>query len=185
MSVKDTAKRIGTKVQTGKLSKETLKDLINFYKQDEGGLIPLLQKVQEREGYLSRNRLEYIAQEMNLSLAKVMGVVSFYDQFHTHPKGKNVIRICMGTACHVKGAAEVMGKFQEVLSVETGETTDDESFSLEAVSCVGACGLAPVITINHNTHGKVTPEKVDDLFETYQEDTAGTNTQEEEGREAP
>ncbi|ACB84294.1 NADH-quinone oxidoreductase subunit NuoE [Natranaerobius thermophilus] len=163
----DTAKRIDTQVRREELPKEELRELIRKHRKDSGGLIPLLQTVQEREGYLSRKRLESIAREMNLSLAKIMGVVSFYSQFHIQPKGKNIIRVCMGTACHVKGAGQVMEKFQRELSIETGQTTEDREFSLEAVSCIGACGLAPVLTINHNTHGKVTTSDVNHLINRY------------------
>ncbi|UMZ72719.1 NADH-quinone oxidoreductase subunit NuoE [Natranaerofaba carboxydovora] len=167
MKKTNTAKRIDTKVQANNLEENKIRKLIDEYKEDQGGLIPLLQKIQEEEGYLSRDRLEMIANEMNLSLAKVMGVVTFYSQFHLTPKGENVIRVCMGTACHVKGAGQIMEKLQNKLEIETGETTPDGKFTIDAVSCIGACGLAPVATINHDTHGKLTTDKVNDLLDEY------------------
>lgn len=169
MNEGDTAKRIDTKARKRKLSKDDLLKIIKPHQQGEGGLITILQKIQEEEGFLARERLELIAAQLNISLAKVMGVVTFYSQFHTQPKGENIIRVCMGTACHVRGAAQVMEKFQEELTIETGESTDDGEFTLEAVSCIGACGLAPVITVNHNTHSKVTKEDIPEILERYSE----------------
>lgn len=163
----DTAKRVDTKVQKESLKGDKIKSLLYKYKGEEGGLITLLQKLQEEEGYLSRARLELVAQEMNLSLAKVMGIVTFYSQFHLVPKGQNIIRVCMGTACHVKGSAGIMDTIQNELGVGTGETTSDGKFSVEAVSCIGACGLAPVITVNHETYGKLSPNEVLELLDDY------------------
>jgi len=125
---------------------EDISQLIDKYRGSEGGLIPLLQEAQDQAGYLSRETLEQIAEGMKLSLAKVVGVTTFYSQFHLKPRGKNIIRICMGTACHVRGGASIMAKLEEELGIKTGETTKDLEFTLESVACIGACGLAPVMS---------------------------------------
>jgi len=144
-------------------------ELIIKYRQNPGGLIPLLQKTQESVGYLPREVLEKVASGMNLSLAKVIGVATFYHQFHLKPRGKYIIRVCMGTACHVRGAADVLAAMEKELGVEVGGTTQDLSFTLEQVACLGACGLAPVITINEDTHGRLTPGKVPEILAKYEE----------------
>lgn len=137
-----------------------LDDLIAKYRQKKGGLIPLLQEVQERIGYLPRWALEEVARGLDLSLAKVVGVATFYSFFRLKPKGRNIIRICTGTACHVRGAEKVMATVKEELGVGPGETTADGEFSVETVACVGACGLAPLITINDKVYGRLTREEV-------------------------
>lgn len=144
-------------------------ELIKKYRQNPGGLIPLLQETQEAVGYLPREVLEKVAAGMNLSLAKVIGVATFYHQFHLAPRGKNIIRVCMGTACHVRGAADIMAAMEKELGIEVGGTTPDLGFTLEQVACLGACGLAPVITVNEDTHGRLTPGKVPEILAKYEE----------------
>ncbi|MDN5294283.1 MAG: NADH-quinone oxidoreductase subunit [Eubacteriales bacterium] len=135
-------------------------DLIAKYRAKRGGLIPLLQEVQERIGYLPRWALEEVAQGLDLSLAKVVGVATFYSFFRLKPKGRNIIRICTGTACHVRGAEKVMAAVKEELEIGPGETTADGEFSVETVACIGACGLAPLMTINDEVYGRLTREEV-------------------------
>ncbi len=134
--------------------------LIEKYVKKPGGLIPLLLEIQGEMGYLPREILEKVASGMNLSLAKVLGVVTFYHQFNLKPRGESLIKICMGTACHVRGASKILEVFEKELKIKAGETTKDLAFTLEQVSCVGACGLAPVLVIDDKTHGKVTPSQV-------------------------
>lgn len=121
-------------------------------------LIPLLQDVQEAQGYLSRDAVAAIGKQLNLPASKIYGVATFYNQFRFQPHGKYHVQVCRGTACHVKGSAGVLEAIKRVLGVEAGQTTRDGQFSLEVVACIGACGLAPVISVNGNFHAKLTPD---------------------------
>ena len=111
---------------------------------------------------------ERIAEGLGVSMAKVYGVVTFYSQFSLKQKGKYRINVCMGTACYVKGAGDILGKFLERLSIEVGECTPDGKFSLDSCRCIGACGLAPVVTINDEVYGRLTPEMVDAIMDEYE-----------------
>ena len=130
-------------------------------------LIPVLQEVQETEGYLSHETVVRIGKCLGLPASKVYGVATFYNQFRFHRPGRFVIQVCRGTACHVKGSAKVLEALQHELSIEPGQTTRDGLFSLEVVSCVGACGLAPVICVNGEFHAGVTSESVRSIVEAY------------------
>ncbi len=130
-------------------------------------LIPVLQEAQEEYGYLPEVVLKNVARYLDLSLSQVYGVVTFYTQFHLKPRGKNIIRICTGTACHVRGASAVLEAMEQELKIQSGETTDNLKFTLETVACIGACGLAPVIMINDETYGRLTPEKVPEILSEY------------------
>ena len=143
--------------------------LIDKYRGSAGGLVPLLQEAQDQVGYLPREVLEQIASGMKLSLAKVVGVATFYSQFHLEPRGENIVRICMGTACHVRGAASILAALEQELGIESGGTTEDLQFTLESVACIGACGLAPVMTVNEDTYGKLTPERVPEILAKYRD----------------
>jgi NADH-quinone oxidoreductase subunit E len=127
-------------------------------------LIPILQEVQEADGFLSREAIIRIAQHLNLPTSKVFGVATFYNQFRFEPKGRYHIQVCRGTACHVKGSAGVLEAVQRALDVMPGQTTRDGLFSLEVVACVGACGLSPVITVNSEVHAGMTPDRVKKLI---------------------
>ena len=144
--------------------------LIEKYRGYEGGLVPLLQEAQDLKGYLPREVLEQIAGGLNTSLTKVYGVATFYSQFHLKPRGKNIIRVCQGTACHVRGGTEIMSRLEQELGVGANETTADLNFTLESVACIGACGLAPVITTNDDTHGRLTPDKIPGILEHYKQE---------------
>ncbi len=137
-------------------------DRVPHAKRD--ALIPLLQEIQEREGFLSQSAMTALAARLGLPAVKVYGVATFYNQFRFHKVGHNHIQICRGTACHVKGSAAVLEALQFELGIEAGATTRDGLFSLEVVSCIGACGLAPVISINGEFHAALTPEKVRTLL---------------------
>ncbi|MFW5786767.1 MAG: NADH-quinone oxidoreductase subunit NuoE [Halanaerobiales bacterium] len=155
----------------GKKSKEKyfqpLKGIMDNYDENEKNLIPILQDAQNEYGYLPEDILKKIASELDISLSQVYGVVTFYTQFHLEPRGKNIIRVCQGTACHVRGAGQILEKLEKELNIESGETTDDLEFTLETVACIGACGLAPVIMINDNTHGRLTPDKIPEILTQY------------------
>ncbi len=147
---------------------EPVNDIISRYEKKERYLIPVLQEAQGEYGYLPEEVLKEIAVGLNLSLSQVYGVVTFYSQFHQQPRGNNIIRVCMGTACHVRGGDAVMDAIQDELGIDAGETTDDLEFTLESVACIGACGLAPVIMVNDDTHGRLTPEKIPGILAKYQ-----------------
>lgn len=145
-----------------------LDEIIAKHKEERGALIPILHEAQEVFGYLPFEVQERIADGLGVSMAKVYGVVTFYSQFSLKKKGKYKINVCMGTACYVKGANDILGKFLERLSIEVGECTPDGKFSLDSCRCIGACGLAPVVTINDEVYGRLTPEQVDEIMNQYE-----------------
>ncbi|MGM0420682.1 MAG: NADH-quinone oxidoreductase subunit NuoE [Bacillota bacterium] len=141
--------------------------ILSDYPAEEKSLIPVLQKAQEEYGYLPEDVLKEVALKLGLSLSQIYGVVTFYTQFHLEPRGENIIRVCTGTACHVRGASEVLNTLEAELGVKSGETTEDLKFTLETVACIGACGLAPVIMVNDNTHGRLTSETTREVIQQY------------------
>lgn len=128
-------------------------------------LIPLLQEVQEIMQYLHPDALRMVAGHLELPVSEVHGVATFYNQFRFNPPGKYPIRVCLGTACHVRGADIILENFERKLSIHEGETTPDREFSLERVACVGCCALAPVILVGETVHGQMAPSKVESLFD--------------------
>ncbi len=136
----------------------------------EGRLIPLLQKAQETEGYLTRTRLLEIHRETGIPLSSIYGVATFYAQFRMTPVGKNLIRVCHGTACHVAGANDISAAIEETLEVKNGETTKDRLFTVETVSCIGCCSLAPVIMINGDTYAHLNEKQVKKVLKQRQLD---------------
>ena len=146
-----------------------LDTIIEKYKDTRGALIPVLHEAQEVYGYLPLEVQRTIAEKLNIPLAEVYGVVSFYTQFSINPKGEYRINVCMGTACYVKGANEILDKFKTRLSIDVGECTDDGKYSLDACRCIGACGLAPVVTVNDEVFGKLVADDVDGIIDKYDE----------------
>lgn len=130
-------------------------------------LIPILQAVQEELGYLPDEAMRSVARFLRLPESKVFGVATFYARFHLQPRGKHIIRLCCGTACHVRGAKKVSDKVKDVLEVAVGQTTKDMKYTFEEVACIGACGLAPVMTIDDKTFGKLNPDKAKTILSTY------------------
>jgi len=147
---------------------EELKTIIEMNKYRPGALIPVLQKAQGLIGYLPPSVQKQIAKGLKIPVSEVHAVVSFYSFFTMKPRGKHDIRVCLGTACYVKRANEIIAKLKERLGINVGEITGDRKFSLETVRCLGACGLAPVVVIDHDTHGAVEPLKVVDLLKEYE-----------------
>jgi NADH-quinone oxidoreductase subunit E len=148
--------------------------IIEKHQADPARLIPILQEVQEEYRYLPEEVMIFVATSLGLSPAKVYGVASFYAHFTLHPKGKYVIRLCDGTACHVKGSNGLLEVFYKKLGLSAQKpTTEDMLFTVETVSCLGACGLAPVVVINDQVYGQVTPEKAVALVEEIQKKEAG------------
>ena len=144
-----------------------LEQLIQEYQGKPGALIPVLHKAQEIFGYLPEAVQVKVAQGLDIPLSEVYGVITFYSLFSTKPRGKHTIGVCMGTACYVKGAAQILEKLQKELKVKIGETTDDGIFTLTMTRCLGACGLAPVITIGDDVYGRLVPEKVAEVLNNY------------------
>ena len=134
----------------------------------EGRLIPLLQQAQQTDGYLTRERLLAIHRETGVPLASIYGVATFYAQFRLTPVGKNLIRVCHGTACHVAGANDISEAIEKHLEIKNGETTPDRMFTLETVSCLGCCSLAPVVMVNNDTHANLTEKQVPKMLKKYQ-----------------
>lgn len=132
-------------------------------------LIPILQEVQEQQGYLSKEAVVEIGKMLNLPASKIYGVATFYNQFRFQPQGKFHIQVCRGTACHVKGSAVVLDALQRELGVTAGQTTRDGLFSLEVVACIGACGLAPVIAVNGEFHAGVSTKQVGKILASYRQ----------------
>jgi len=142
-------------------------EIILKYKSKPGALIPVLEQVQDVCGYLPMSLQLKVAKGLNLPVANVYGVVTFYSFFTMVPRGKNVIRVCLGTACYVRGGKRILEKLTESLGIEPGQCTEDRQFSLETVRCLGACGLAPVVVINDDTHGQMKPAKLDAVLNQY------------------
>ena len=151
-----------------------LDDVIEDYRDTPGGLIPVLQIAQGLLGYLPETALRRIARGLGKSYSEVAGVVSFYSFFSTAPRGKFLVRVCMGTACYVRGGKQVLEAIRGALGIDVGETTGDGLFSLGVARCFGACGLAPVITINEDVHQRVKPNKVKDLLDQYRMEAAAS-----------
>ena len=163
MATKTTVPFNGTAEQEAKLHA-----VIAEHKGDSGALMPVLQQAQDIYGYLPIEVQKIISNEMDIPLEKIYGVVTFYAQFSLYPKGKYNISVCLGTACYVKGAGDIYEKLQEVLGIGDGECTADGKFSLEACRCIGACGLAPVLTVNEDVYGRLTTDKVKEILDKYE-----------------
>jgi len=152
----------GTKEQ-----EEKLLAFIAEHRSQLGATMPVLQKAQEIFGYLPEEVQAIIAKGLNLPLSEIYGVATFYSQFALNPKGQYQVAICMGTACYVKGAAEVLAKVEEKLGITAGGITADGRFSIDATRCIGACGLAPVLTINEDVYGRLTPDQIPAILDKY------------------
>lgn len=152
----------GTKEQEAQLL-----EVIANLKDEQGCLMPVLQKAQDIYGYLPIEVQTIISNELSIPLEKIYGVVTFYSQFSLNPKGKYNISVCLGTACYVKGSGDIFAKLQEILGIENGGCTADGLYSLEACRCIGACGLAPVLTVNDDVYGRLTVDDVAGILDKY------------------
>jgi NADH-quinone oxidoreductase E subunit len=142
--------------------------VIKKYKKKPGSLIPVLEEVQEAIGYLPKPVMERVALGLKVPFSEVYGVVTFYSFFTMAPKGKHVVRCCLGTACYVRGGKRILETLTDTLKVQPGETTPDRNFSLETVRCLGACGLAPVVVVDEDTHRQMKPSKISGVLEAYE-----------------
>lgn len=153
----------GTPEQEQQLTK-----VIAEHGNDKGALMPVLQKAQDIYGYLPIEVQKMVAEGLDVALSDVYGVATFYAQFSLQPKGEYKISVCLGTACYVKGSGAIFDLFSEKLGIKNGECTPDGKFSLDACRCIGACGLAPVLTVNDEVYGKLTNDDVDKILKKYQ-----------------
>ena len=147
---------------------EVVKKVIAECNGDKSQLIRVLNTVQEVYGYVPTYVQKVISEELDIPMAEIYGVITFYSRFSLNPKGKYNISVCLGTACYVKGSQAVLDKVKEILGIDVGQVTEDGKFSIEQTRCVGACGLAPVMTINEDVYGNVDPSKVKDILAKYE-----------------
>ncbi len=146
---------------------DKFRNFIEKNKSKKGALMPILQKAQEEFGYLPVEILELISKDLVVPLAEIYGVATFYSQFSFIPKGENVISVCLGTACYVKGAEDILEELEKELKIKRDETTTDLKFSITSTRCIGACGIAPVITVNDDVYGKLKVEEIKGILDKY------------------
>jgi NADH:ubiquinone oxidoreductase subunit E len=152
------------KKKAPKVNLKQIDRIITGYRGQKWALIPLTQEIQEKVGYIPPEIIPRIASALGLFPSQVQGVITFYAQLYTEPRGKNIVRVCRGTACHVRGGKSILKLVKQYLGVEEGQTTDDMEYSLETVACIGVCALAPNMMINKDTYGSMNPKKVARLF---------------------
>ncbi len=145
-------------------TKQELSEILSRYSGEKSELIPILQEAQDRFGYLPGEVMLEISRFLKVPESVVFGVVTFYAQFKLIPGGRRTVRVCRGTACHVRGGARILRDVEKRLSIKQGETTDDMEYTLETVACIGACALAPIMTIDKETHGQMTTRKVAEVI---------------------
>jgi NADH-quinone oxidoreductase E subunit len=155
------------KIENLPVNTEQFENIIAGYEGQRWALLPLLEKVQETIGYIPPQAIPIIASSLGLFPSQVQGVISFYALFYTEPQGKNIVRVCRGTACHVRGGKTVLKLIKQKLGVEDGETTPDYKFSLETVACIGCCAQAPNIVVNKNIYGQMNPKKITTILDDY------------------
>ena len=145
--------------------KEDMVQILEKYTTDRDNLIQILNETQEKFGYIPKTSQLEISKYLNIPMAEVYGVITFYSRFTLEPKGKYAISVCLGTACFVKGSEQILNRLKDRLKIDVGQTTADGKFSIDATRCVGACGLAPVFTVNNEVHGKATVKKLDEVLD--------------------
>lgn len=138
--------------------------IIDRYAGEKDAVMVILQDVQEEFGYVPKKAVEHISAACRVNQSRLFGILTFYSQFYLYPRGKNIIKVCCGTACHVKGSGRNLAKLEELLHIKEGQTTADNTYTLEKIACMGACGLAPVITVNRDVYGHVTADKIDKII---------------------
>lgn len=147
----------------------TINSILSKFPDVKGNLIGILHEVQNHFHYLPEGELRYLSKKTQIPITQIYSIINFYNRFSLKPKGKNEICVCMGTACHVKGAEKVMNEIRTKLKIDKGETTDDMNFSLDEVRCIGACSLAPAVVVNEDTHGMVSPKQVVTILSKYKD----------------
>lgn len=144
-----------------------LQNVIDECKNEKGALMHILHTAQDMLGFIPYEAQKFIAEEMNVPLAKIYGIVTFYSRFTTNPVGKYKVSVCLGTACYVKGSDKLIEKVEQLLNIKEGETTPDGLYSISATRCLGACGLAPIMTVNEEVYGKITPDEIEGILAKY------------------
>ena len=144
-----------------------LDEIFQRHREEVGALIPILQETQELYGYLSEEVLNHLGKRLHIPTSRIFGVVTFYAQFYLTPRGRHTVRVCRGTACHVRGGKNIRKAVQQFLGIEENETTPDSKFTFETVACLGACALSPVLLVDKNYYGKLTPAKVEKVLKQY------------------
>ena len=155
------------KIEISVKDMEIMNKIIEEYKDSEGGLVPVLQRANDTYNYLPEPILKYTAEKLDIPLSVVCRIATFYNAFSLEPRGKHIITVCLGTACHVKGAGRVIQALEDKLGIKKGETTEDKLFTLEAVRCIGCCGLAPVLKVGEEIYGLMSKARVPELVEMY------------------
>jgi NADH:ubiquinone oxidoreductase subunit E len=156
------------KIEISVQDMETMDSILKDFEGSDKSLVPILQKTNDSFNYLPESVLKYIADKLEMPLSAVCRIATFYNAFSLEPRGKHIITICLGTACHVKGAERIAATFESELGIKRGGTTQDKHFSLEAVRCIGCCGLAPVLKVGEEIHGQIAKNMVPELLTTYQ-----------------
>jgi NADH:ubiquinone oxidoreductase subunit E len=150
---------------------EILNDILQYNVKKEGNTISILQDIEESFGYLPEEALYWFSEKLNIPISTIYGIATFYNQFHLKKRGKNIITSCRGTACHVRGAKHIVNRFRENLAIADGEdTSEDGEFTIDEVSCIGACGISPVVIVNKKIHCQMTPEEVDDIINQFKKE---------------
>lgn len=149
------------------IDEDRLESILTKHQGEEGALISVLQEVQDEFGYVPKEAIERIAEALKMFPCQIYGVVTFYSQFYLTPRGRNMVRVCRGTACHVRGGKSVLRAVEQTLGIGESETSEDYRFTLETVACLGACALGPVIVVNETYHGKMNPRKIEAVLKQY------------------
>ena len=150
------------------MDNKKIASILDKYDRDMGQLVPILQDVQEQENYLPKEALVQVSQGLGISLTQVYSVATFFKAFSMKPRGRHLINVCMGTACHVRGAERVLEKIERNIGIESGDSTDDGRFSLETVNCVGACALGPIVVVDGDYAGQMRSDKVEKILKKYE-----------------
>ncbi len=145
--------------------KQEVKEIMTPYKEEKDNLIPILNDIQEKYGYIPKVAQMEVSQYLKIPMAEIFGVITFYSRFTLEPKGKYNISVCLGTACFVKGSQAILDRLKERLKLEEGKTSEDGKFSIDTTRCVGACGIAPVFTVNDEVYGNATVKKLDEVLD--------------------
>ena len=157
------------------INEEEIDQICEEFGNREGAVVQILQTIQEKYGYVPAEVLERVGDDLGIPHSKMFGVLTFYSQFYQEPRGKFILKVCVGTACHVRGAGMLVDKIKENLHIEAGENTEDMMFTLEPVACLGSCALAPMAMVNGNTFGKLSADKMLELIHQYQEEASSDN----------
>ena len=157
-----------------KIDLSLLAPILQKHQGQEDALITILQEIQEVYSYLPEEALAHLSRQAEIPMSRIYAVVTFYAQFYLTPRGRNTVRVCRGTACHVQGCESIVTALEDTLGIEVGGTTDDLQFSLETVACLGTCFLAPVMMVNNSYHGKLDPQKAKEIIKSYTKSVKGS-----------